>query len=156
MKVKKTLSEQLKDERHKKFKYQQLDIKRNSKNVSEANDTDDLLYHIAYKYRLHYTGNTQSDSKKILKMVSQKYGILIQDMISNKRNACIIHSRHIAIFIMYHFLPMSLNKIGLVFNNRDHTTIRHAVFKVSDLIGIYPHIKNELLSILKKLKYLEG
>ena len=156
MKIKKSLSEQLKDERQTKFKYQQLDIKQNSQKIENSKDKYDSLYHVAYQYRLGYKGNIVDDSQNILKIVSLKYGIFIHDLLSHKRNAPIMHSRHVAMFIMYHFLPMSLNKIGLVFSKRDHSTIRHAVFKIADLIGIYPHIKNEIISILIKLKYIEG
>lgn len=152
--IKKTLSEQLKLERQKLFKYQ-IAKSKSIKVYDTVFDNSDALYSIAYKHRNNYRGNIKIDINNVISVVCKKYKLNKSDVIGTCRKSDIIHARHIAIFILYQFLPVSLKHIGRIMSNRDHSTIRHAVFKVADIVKIYPYIRKDLQTILKHLQFIK-
>ena len=59
------------------------------------------------------------------------YKIKIADMYSKKRPASIARPRQIAMYLAKELTQKSLPEIGELFGGRDHTTVLHAVRKIS-------------------------
>jgi chromosomal replication initiator protein len=69
----------------------------------------------------------------IQKTVADYYKIKIADMYSKRRPAAIALPRQIAMYLAKELTQKSLPEIGELFGGRDHTTVLHAVRKLSDL-----------------------
>lgn len=74
------------------------------------------------------------NTDRIKEIVSKEYGISIKDMESRKRPRDIAYARQVAMFLSREMTDLSLPKIGADFGGRDHTTVIHAVDKISEEI----------------------
>jgi chromosomal replication initiator protein len=75
--------------------------------------------------------NRQVGVENIQKTVADFYKIKIADMYSKKRPASIARPRQIAMYLSKEMTQKSLPEIGELFGGRDHTTVLHAVRKIS-------------------------
>ena len=75
--------------------------------------------------------NRQISVENIQKTVADFYKIKIADMHSKKRPAHIARPRQIAMYLAKELTQKSLPEIGDMFGGRDHTTVLHAVRKIS-------------------------
>ena len=75
--------------------------------------------------------NRQISVENIQKTVADYYKIKIADMYSKKRPASIARPRQIAMYLAKELTQKSLPEIGELFGGRDHTTVLHAVRKIS-------------------------
>jgi chromosomal replication initiator protein len=75
--------------------------------------------------------NRQVGVENIQKTVADFYKIKISDMYSKKRPASIARPRQIAMYLAKEMTQKSLPEIGELFGGRDHTTVLHAVRKIS-------------------------
>ena len=75
--------------------------------------------------------NRQVGVENIQKTVADFYKIKVADMYSKKRPASIARPRQIAMYIAKEMTKKSLPEIGELFGGRDHTTVLHAVRKIS-------------------------
>ena len=75
--------------------------------------------------------NRQVSVENIQKTVADFYKIKIADMYSKKRPASIARPRQIAMYLAKEMTQKSLPEIGELFGGRDHTTVLHAVRKIS-------------------------
>ena len=75
--------------------------------------------------------NRQIGVENIQKTVADFYKIKVADMYSKKRPASIARPRQIAMYLAKELTQKSLPEIGELFGGRDHTTVLHAVRKIS-------------------------
>ena len=75
--------------------------------------------------------NRQISVENIQKTVADYYKIKVADMYSKKRPASIARPRQIAMYLAKELTHKSLPEIGELFGGRDHTTVLHAVRKIS-------------------------
>ena len=75
--------------------------------------------------------NRQISVENIQKTVADYYKIKVADMYSKKRPASIVRPRQIAMYLAKELTQKSLPEIGELFGGRDHTTVLHAVRKMS-------------------------
>ena len=75
--------------------------------------------------------NRQIGVENIQKTVADYYKIKVADMYSKKRPASIARPRQIAMYLAKELTQKSLPEIGELFGGRDHTTVLHAVRKIS-------------------------
>ncbi|MEO8835288.1 MAG: chromosomal replication initiator protein DnaA, partial [Caldimonas sp.] len=75
--------------------------------------------------------NRQVGVENIQKTVADFYKIKVADMYSKKRPASIARPRQIAMYIAKEMTQKSLPEIGELFGGRDHTTVLHAVRKIT-------------------------
>ena len=71
--------------------------------------------------------------ENIQKTVADFYKIKVADMYSKRRPANIAVPRQVAMYLAKELTHKSLPEIGDLFGGRDHTTVLHAVRKISDL-----------------------
>ena len=75
--------------------------------------------------------NRQISVENIQKTVADYYKIKVADMYSKKRPASIARPRQIAMYLAKEMTQKSLPEIGELFGGRDHTTVLHAVRKIT-------------------------
>ena len=75
--------------------------------------------------------NRQISVENIQKTVADYYKIKVADMYSKKRPNSIARPRQIAMYLAKEMTQKSLPEIGELFGGRDHTTVLHAVRKIS-------------------------
>ena len=71
--------------------------------------------------------------ENIQKSVANFYNIKVADMYSKRRPANIATPRQIAMYLAKELTQKSFPEIGDLFGGRDHTTVLHAVKKITDL-----------------------
>lgn len=88
----------------------------------------------------------------IVKTVSDFYGIPVEEMIKKGRKKEVAHPRQIAMYLLRTELDASFSTIGDFFGGRDHTTVLHAVEKVTKNRESTLRIREEVASIREKLQ----
>ncbi|MEA3307413.1 MAG: chromosomal replication initiator protein DnaA [Elusimicrobiota bacterium] len=91
------------------------------------------------------------NSKKIIKIVSDFYGLKEGDLLCSSRKKEVVGPRQMAMYLLRKELKGSFPFIGRKFGGRDHTTAIYAVNKISKQIEEREDIKEELESIKKSI-----
>ncbi|PZW37713.1 chromosomal replication initiator protein [Humitalea rosea] len=71
---------------------------------------------------------------EIQKKVADHYSIKMTDMASPRRARNVARPRQVAMYLAKHLTSRSLPEIGRHFGNRDHTTVMHAVSRITELM----------------------
>ena len=93
--------------------------------------------------------NRQITVDNIQKTVADFYKIKISDMYSKRRPASIAKPRQVAMYLAKELTQKSLPEIGDLFGGRDHTTVLHAVRKISAARGQDTEL-NQALHVLEQ------
>ena len=72
--------------------------------------------------------------EEIQKKVSEYYNIRQAEMTSARRARAVARPRQVAMYLAKQLTSRSLPEIGRKFGNRDHTTVMHAVSRVTELM----------------------
>ena len=88
--------------------------------------------------------------ENIQRMVSDHYGIRINDLLSSRRSRSVARPRQVAMYLSKELTEHSLPEIGASFD-RDHTTVMHACRKIIELIGSDIHVEEDVHHLIKKL-----
>ncbi len=73
--------------------------------------------------------------QEIQKRVSEHWNIRVSEMSSARRSRNIARPRQVAMYLAKQLTSKSLPDIGRHFGDRDHTTVMHAVARVTELMG---------------------
>lgn len=92
------------------------------------------------------------DSNRIKNIISDHYGVSVEDLDSKKRPKDIAYARQVAMYLCREMTDMSLPKIGADFGGRDHTTVIHAVDKISSEIKADSATKKTIQDLKRKVK----
>ncbi|HUH87566.1 MAG TPA: chromosomal replication initiator protein DnaA [Pusillimonas sp.] len=96
--------------------------------------------------------NGQITVENIQKTVADFYKIKVADMYSKRRPANIALPRQIAMYLAKELTQKSLPEIGDLFGGRDHTTVLHAVRKISDARSKQTELNHALHVLEQTLK----
>jgi chromosomal replication initiator protein len=96
--------------------------------------------------------NRQISVENIQKTVADFFNIKVADMYSKKRPANIARPRQIAMYLAKELTQKSLPEIGELFGGRDHTTVLHAVRKITADRSKSPEVNHELHVLEQTLK----
>jgi len=87
---------------------------------------------------------------EIQKKVADHYSIKMTDMASPRRARNVARPRQVAMYLAKQLTSRSLPEIGRHFGNRDHTTVMHAVSRISELMQGDPAFAEDV-DLLKKM-----
>ena len=73
--------------------------------------------------------------EEIQRKVAEHYNLRLTDMVSARRARNVARPRQVAMYLAKQLTQRSLPEIGRRFGNRDHTTVMHAVSRVSELMA---------------------
>ena len=94
---------------------------------------------------------SNSNISKIQKAVADYFDITVDNLKSKKRTANINNARQIAIYLCRVITEETTTRIGLEFGNRDHSTVLHAIEKVSKDVKNNDELRSQLNEIKNKL-----
>ncbi|MFZ1654461.1 MAG: chromosomal replication initiator protein DnaA [Candidatus Moraniibacteriota bacterium] len=88
----------------------------------------------------------------IVKVVSDFYGVPVEEMVKKGRKKEVAHPRQVAMYLLRTELDTPFSTIGDFFGGRDHTTVLHAVDKVTKNRESTLRIREEIASLKEKLQ----
>jgi len=92
------------------------------------------------------------DIPLILESVASRYGVTPDEIRSKKRTASLSHARHVAMFLTRKIMNLQLTSIGKEFGGRDHSTVVHAIDKITEEIELNMEFENELVELEQKIR----
>ncbi|MFH0917413.1 MAG: chromosomal replication initiator protein DnaA [bacterium] len=98
------------------------------------------------------TASTRITIDLILSAVSEFTGISITEITGDKRSRPVVESRHLVMYLARELTDASLPKIGDRIGGRDHTTVLHAVEKITKLMREDRDMYNRVQRITTKVK----
>ena len=88
----------------------------------------------------------------IQRKVAEHYNIRLTEMASARRSRAVARPRQVAMYLAKQLTSRSLPEIGRRFGNRDHTTVLHAVNKITELMGEDPAFAEDVTLLRKMLE----
>jgi chromosomal replication initiator protein len=88
----------------------------------------------------------------IQKSVATHFGVTPADICSKRRTQNVVRPRHVAMYLAKTMTTRSLPDIGRRFGGRDHSTVIHAVKKVTELIETGDPIAEDVDALIRTLK----
>ncbi|WP_421992297.1 chromosomal replication initiator protein DnaA [Roseococcus sp.] len=88
----------------------------------------------------------------IQRKVAEHYNIRLTEMASARRSRAVARPRQVAMYLAKQLTSRSLPEIGRRFGNRDHTTVLHAVNKITELMGEDPSFAEDVTLLRKMLE----
>jgi len=89
---------------------------------------------------------------EIQKKVAEKWNIRLTDMSSARRARQVARPRQVAMYLAKQLTSRSLPEIGRMFGNRDHTTVMHAVSRITELMACDAAFAEEVELLRKVLE----
>jgi chromosomal replication initiator protein len=89
----------------------------------------------------------QITPERIVKAVSEYYGVGLDQLKGQKRDKAIVMPRQIAMFLMREETDVSLLRIGAELGNRDHSTVLHACDKITRESGGNDELRREIAAV---------
>ena len=94
----------------------------------------------------------QITAELIQEVVSDFFGIRIEDFKAKKRTRNVAFPRQIAMYLTRELTDLSLPKIVESFGGRDHTTVIHACEKINDELQNDLELQDKIKLIIEKIK----
>lgn len=88
---------------------------------------------------------------KIQKGVADYFNLTVENLKSKKRTADINNARQIAMYICRMTTEETVSRIGLEFGNRDHSTVLHAIEKVTEELKHNSELNEQIKQIKEKI-----
>jgi chromosomal replication initiator protein len=89
---------------------------------------------------------------RIQEAVSDRFGLSVPELCSQKRSQSIAYPRQVAMYLSRELTDASLPKIGKEFGGRDHTTVIHANSKITRLISEDRSVYNLVQDLTARIK----
>jgi len=101
---------------------------------------------------LALAGERRVTVDEIQKTVARRFNVKVADIVSKRRTQSVVRPRHVAMYLAKTLTTRSLPDIGRRFGKRDHSTVIHAVRKISDLIEAGDPIRDEIESLAREIQ----
>ena len=98
------------------------------------------------------TGGPEITSALVLSTVAKYFDVSIEDMQSKSRTRTLTNARQVAMYLLRELTEMSLPRIGNDLGGRDHTTVMHAVRKVSAQMAERQTIFNQVTELTNLIR----
>lgn len=83
--------------------------------------------------------------------VADRFGVHLSEMTSARRAKEVARPRQVAMYLSKQLTPRSLPEIGRLFGKRDHTTVIHAVRRITELRAIDPALNEAIAEVEAQL-----
>jgi chromosomal replication initiator protein len=94
----------------------------------------------------------QVSIRRIQETVSDRFGLSLTELCSDKRSQNIVYPRQVAMYLSRELTDSSLPKIGREFGGRDHTTVIHATSKIARMIRADRSVYNLVQELTARIK----
>lgn len=92
------------------------------------------------------------DIKHMKDVLCNYFRISEKDLISDSRKSQLVYARSLAFYLMREDLGLQLKEIGVLFGDRDHSTILHGYDKIKELLENDTQVISDIDYIRKKFK----
>jgi chromosomal replication initiator protein len=96
--------------------------------------------------------SAQVSIERIQKTVSDRFGLSLAELCSERRSQNIVYPRQVAMYLSRQLTDSSLPRIGKEFGGRDHTTVIHATTKIERLIREDRSVYNLVQELTARVK----
>ncbi|MCP5468718.1 MAG: chromosomal replication initiator protein DnaA [Deltaproteobacteria bacterium] len=93
----------------------------------------------------------QLSVEAIQKLVADHYQLKISDLKSSRRHKVLTVPRQIAMFLCRKYVKSSFPELGMKFGGKDHSTVVHAVQKITQQLKKDSDLQSEISSLEKRL-----
>ncbi len=94
----------------------------------------------------------QVSIKRIQETVSERFGLSLVELCSDRRSQNIVYPRQVAMYLSRELTDSSLPRIGREFGGRDHTTVMHAYSKIGRMIKADRSVYNLVQELTARIK----
>ena len=91
-------------------------------------------------------------TKKVIRVVTEQFGIDAIDLLGKKRVQELVYPRQIVMYILRHTLGHSYPQIGDELGGKDHTTIIHGVEKIERLLKTDNQVERDVRDVSRTLE----
>lgn len=91
------------------------------------------------------------NQNRIIKACADHFGVTVSDVTNGGRTKQLALARQVAMYVLRSTLSLSLKEVGRLFDNKDHTTVMHAIKRVGDLKISDPAFSARLDKLLKEI-----
>ena len=91
-------------------------------------------------------------AQTIMHVVSTYFDVTIDELCGRNRSKVLVMPRQIAMYLCRELTDLSLPRIGQEFGGKDHTTVMHAVKKVTKELVEKRHIYNQVTELTTRIK----
>ena len=88
----------------------------------------------------------------IMSVTAEYFGVTVDDLKGHSRSRVLVTARQIAMYLCRELTELSLPRIGQIFGGKDHTTVMHAVRKISALMAERLQIFNQVTELTSRIK----
>ncbi len=88
----------------------------------------------------------------IMSVTAEYYSVTVDDLKGHSRSRVLVTARQIAMYLCRELTELSLPRIGQIFGGKDHTTVMHAVRKISALMAERLQIFNQVTELTSRIK----
>ncbi|MGI8722520.1 MAG: chromosomal replication initiator protein DnaA [Geodermatophilaceae bacterium] len=88
----------------------------------------------------------------IMSVTAEYYSVTVDDLKGHNRSRVLVTARQIAMYLCRELTELSLPRIGQIFGGKDHTTVMHAVRKISALMAERLQIFNQVTELTSRIK----
>ncbi len=96
--------------------------------------------------------NKQITISDIIDVVSRKYRVSEEDIVSKSRQSSIVMPRFVAMFLSTRLTNITTTEIGKQFGNRDHSTVINARNNIEEKISTDDTLKDLIDELISELK----
>ncbi|MEQ1820894.1 MAG: chromosomal replication initiator protein DnaA [Fimbriimonadaceae bacterium] len=89
---------------------------------------------------------------QIVGAVSRFYEVPVDEIKGVRRQAPIVHARHVAVFITREMTGDSWKHIGTLLGDRDHTSMMHGYQKINEMVRSDRALRSEVRQIMRTLQ----
>lgn len=88
----------------------------------------------------------------IIEVTTEYYGFPEEELCGKQRHRALVNARQISMYLCRELTDLSYPQIGREFGGRDHTTVMHAVDKITKLIGENREIYEQVSSLIQQIR----
>jgi len=88
----------------------------------------------------------------IMSVTAEYFGVSVDDLKGHSRSRVLVTARQIAMYLCRELTELSLPRTGQIFGGKDHTTVMHAVRKISALMAERRQIFNQVTELTSRIK----
>ncbi len=94
----------------------------------------------------------QITAKVVIDATADMFQISVDDLCGKSRSRPLVTARQVAMYVLREMTDFSYPAIGRAFGDRDHTTVMHAVSKISDLMRERRTIYEQVTELMHRIR----
>jgi chromosomal replication initiator protein len=94
----------------------------------------------------------QITAKVVIEATADMFGLTVEELCGKSRSRPLVTARQVAMYVLREMTDFSYPAIGRAFGDRDHTTVMHAVSKISELMRERRTIYEQVTELMHRIR----